>query len=42
MMHDKVVVRVLTFPTAVIWVRAAQLLGLIDTTEARMMAVPGS
>lgn len=42
MMRDKVAVWFLTFSTAVIWVQAAQLLGLIDTTEARMMAVPGS
>ncbi|WP_136439724.1 YeeE/YedE family protein [Pacificoceanicola onchidii] len=42
MMKDKVAVWLLTFSTAVVWVQAAQLLGLIDTSEARMMAVPGS
>ena len=42
MMQDKVAVWLLTFSTAVVWVQAAQLLGFIDTTEARMMAVPGS
>ena len=42
MMQDKVAVWLLTFSTAVVWVQGAQLLGFIDTTEARMMAVPGS
>ncbi len=42
MMQDKIAVWLLTFSTAVVWVQGAQLLGLIDTTEARMMAVPGS
>src|SRR6056297_502021 len=42
MMQDKVAVWLLTFSTAVVWVQAAQMFGLIDTTEARMMAVPGS
>lgn len=32
----------LTFSTAVIWVQGAQILGLFDATEARMMAVTGS
>ncbi|MCK0151900.1 YeeE/YedE family protein [Marivita sp. S6314] len=41
-MKDKVAVWLLTFSTAVVWVQGAQLLGLIDTTDARMMAVPGS
>ncbi|MDA7426267.1 YeeE/YedE family protein [Thalassococcus lentus] len=41
-MKDKVAVWLLTFSTAVVWVQGAQLLGLIDTAEARMMAVPGS
>ena len=41
-MKDKVAVWLLTFSTAVVWVQAAQIFGLIDTTEARMMAVPGS
>lgn len=42
MMQDKVAVWLLTFSTAVVWVQGAQMLGLVDTTEARMMAVPGS
>ena len=42
MMQDKVAVWLLTFSTAVVWVQGAQMLGLIDTSEARMMAVPGS
>ncbi len=42
MMQDKVAVWLLTFSTALVWVQGAQLLGLLDTTEARMMAVPGS
>ena len=42
MMKDKVAVWLLTFSTAVVWVQAAQLFGLVDTGEARMMAVPGS
>lgn len=41
-MEDKVAVWLLTFSTAVVWVQGAQLLGLIDVTEARIMAVPGS
>ncbi|PYG28619.1 YeeE/YedE family protein [Pelagimonas varians] len=41
-MEDKVAVWLLTFSTAVVWVQGAQWIGLIDTTEARMMAVPGS
>ena len=41
-MEDRVAVWLLTFSTALVWVQAAQLLGLIDTTQARMMAVPGS
>lgn len=32
----------LTFSTAVVWVQGAQLLGLMETSEARMMAVTGS
>ncbi|MDK3017163.1 YeeE/YedE family protein [Pseudodonghicola flavimaris] len=39
---DKVAVWLLTFSTALVWVQGAQLLGLMDSTEARMMAVPGS
>ncbi|MFP7675321.1 YeeE/YedE family protein [Marivita sp. S0852] len=41
-MKDRIAVWLLTFSTAVVWVQGAQMLGLIDTTEARMMAVPGS
>ncbi|MBK0329184.1 YeeE/YedE family protein [Rhodobacteraceae bacterium F11138] len=41
-MGDKVAVWLLTFSTALIWVQSAQLLGLMDATQARMMAVPGS
>jgi len=41
-MGDKVSVWLLTFSTAVVWVQAAQLLGLMDSADARMMAVPGS
>ena len=32
----------LTFSTAVVWVQAASLLGLMHPADARMMAVPGS
>lgn len=42
MMRDKVAVWLLTFSTAVVWVQGAQMLGLLDTSDARMMAVPGS
>ncbi len=42
MMKDKVAVWFLTFSTALIWVQGAQLLGLMDSADARMMAVPGS
>ena len=41
-MEDKVAVWFLTFSTAVVWVQAAQLLGLMRVEDARMMAVPGS
>lgn len=41
-MQDKVTVWLLTFSTAVVWVQGAQMLGLIDISQARMMAVPGS
>ncbi|MBE1282042.1 MAG: YeeE/YedE family protein [Rhodobacteraceae bacterium] len=41
-MNDKVAVWFLTFSTAVVWVQAAQLLGLMESADARMMAVPGS
>ncbi|TMV07679.1 YeeE/YedE family protein [Ruegeria sediminis] len=40
--EDKVAVWLLTFSTAVVWVQGAQLLGLMDSADARMMAVPGS
>lgn len=39
---DKVSVWLLTFSTALVWVQAAQLLGLLNSADARMMAVPGS
>ncbi|KUF09237.1 YeeE/YedE family protein [Pseudoponticoccus marisrubri] len=42
MLQDKVAVWLLTFSTAVVWVQGARMLGLIDTGEARMMAVTGS
>ncbi len=41
-MGDKIAVWLLTFSTAVVWVQGAQMLGLMDTADARMMAVPGS
>ncbi len=41
-MGDRMSVWLLTFSTAVVWVQAAQLLGLMDSADARMMAVPGS
>lgn len=41
-MGDKVAVWLLTFSTALVWVQSAQLLGLMDSADARMMAVPGS
>lgn len=41
-MEDKVAVWFLTFSTALVWVQGAQLLGLMDSADARMMAVPGS
>ncbi len=42
MMKDKVAVWLLTFSTALVWVQGAQLLGLFESADARMMAVPGS
>lgn len=39
---DKVAVWLLTWSTAVVWVQGAQLLGLMRSADARMMAVPGS
>jgi uncharacterized membrane protein YedE/YeeE len=41
-MADSVSVWFLTISTAIVWVQAAQLLGLMRTADARMMAVPGS
>lgn len=41
-MGGAVAVWLLTFSTALVWVQAAQLAGLMDTSDARMMAVPGS
>ncbi|MDK3073239.1 YeeE/YedE family protein [Sedimentitalea sp. JM2-8] len=41
-MGDKVAVWLLTFSTALVWVQAAQLFGLMNSADARMMAVPGS
>lgn len=41
-MGDKMAVWLLTFSTAVVWVQGAQMLGLLETADARMMAVPGS
>ncbi|WP_238363844.1 YeeE/YedE family protein [Mesobacterium pallidum] len=41
-MGDKVAVWLLTFSTAVAWVQGAELLGLMRSTDARIMAIPGS
>jgi uncharacterized membrane protein YedE/YeeE len=41
-MGPRVAVWLLTFSTALVWVQAAQLTGLFDAQEARMMAVTGS
>ncbi|MFP4405214.1 YeeE/YedE family protein [Rhodosalinus sp.] len=41
-MGDKVAVWLLTFSTALVWVQAAALTGLLRPDDARMMAVPGS
>ena len=41
-MGPKVAVWLLTFSTAVVWVQAAELLGLFRSADARVMAVPGS
>ncbi|MAE91725.1 MAG: lipocalin [Pelagibaca sp.] len=41
-MKDKVAVWLLTFSTALVWVQGAQLMGVFDASNARMMAVPGS
>ena len=42
MMQGQVAVWLLTFSTALVWVQAAELMGLMRSEEARMMAVPGS
>lgn len=39
---QRLAVWLLTFSTAVVWVQGAQLLGLFRSTDARVMAVPGS
>lgn len=39
---DKMAVWLLTFSTALVWVQGAELLGLMSSADARMMAVPGS
>lgn len=39
---DRIAVWFLTFSTAVVWVQAASLTGLMHPADARMMAVPGS
>ena len=41
-MGDRMSVWLLTFSTAMVWVQAAQMFGLMDSSNARMMAVPGS
>jgi len=41
-MGDRMSVWLLTFSTALVWVQGAKLLGLMDSADARMMAVPGS
>ncbi|KAB2538584.1 lipocalin [Salipiger aestuarii] len=41
-MKHRVAVWLLTFSTALVWVQGAQLLGLFDSANARMMAVSGS
>lgn len=41
-MGPRVAVWLLTFSTALVWVQGAQLFGLFQSTEARMMAVTGS
>jgi len=41
-MGDKVAVWLLTFSTALFWVQAASLAGLMRPEDARMLAVPGS
>ncbi len=41
-MGRRMSVWLLTWSTAVVWVQGAQLLGLMQSDQARMMAVPGS
>ncbi|TLP58414.1 YeeE/YedE family protein [Parasedimentitalea maritima] len=41
-MGGSVAVWLLTFSTALVWVQGARMLGLMDSSSARMMAVPGS
>lgn len=41
-MGPRLAIWLLTFSTAVVWVQAAQYLGLFRVSDARMMAVPGS
>jgi len=41
-MGNRVSVWLLTFSTALVWVQGAQLLGLLESADARMIAVPGS
>lgn len=41
-MGPRVAVWLLTFSTAMVWVQGAHQLGLFDSADARMMAVPGS
>ena len=42
MMHDKVAVWFLTISTAIVWVQGAELLGLMRSEDARILAIPGS
>ncbi|MBK1635589.1 YeeE/YedE family protein [Rhodovulum adriaticum] len=41
-MGDRLAVWLLCFSTALVWVQAAELAGLMRSEDARMMAVPGS
>ncbi|MDU8928671.1 YeeE/YedE family protein [Alisedimentitalea sp. MJ-SS2] len=41
-MQDKVAVWLLTISTAIVWVQGAELLGLMRSEDARVMAIPGS
>ncbi len=42
LLGSSVSVWLLTFSTALVWVQTAQLMGLMESADARMMAVPGS